>query len=213
LLATFFPAFHDLRRIDDVLAQDVDAAALFASTRLPGAPEPVVRTDTSSDESHSYYWKLVRHAERAAAEGDLVRAAIERTRAARVAPPALGQDTRASAFRNLKDLTLCLQGALPRSQRTEVGSQGSTPGPSSPTADHGPPTSEDEWLQVLPALLDKADQGRWPVEAKLLYDLQKLCHEHGQKLYSLDLVEWALSAGKRPIKRPLSLLQLVRATN
>jgi hypothetical protein len=211
LLATFFPAFHDLQRIDNVLAQDVDAAALFASTRLPGAPEPVVRTDTSSDESHSYYWKLVRHAERAALEGDLVRAAIERTRAARVAPPALGQDTRAAAFRNLKDLTLCLQGALP--QKLSVVSCPLPAGGSSPLTTENSQLATEEWLQVLPALLDKADQGRWPVEAKLLYDLQKLCHEHGQKLYSLDLVEWALWMGKRPLKRPLSLLQLVRATN
>src|SRR5439155_15302619 len=69
-----------------------------------------------------------------------------------------------------------------------------------------------EWLQVLPALLDKADQGHWPVEAKLLYDLQKVCLEHERKLYALDLVEWLMSAGKRPIKRPLSSLQIVRTT-
>ena len=190
LLATFFPAFYDFARVDAVLAQDVDGSALFNATRLPGAPEPVVRTDTSSDESHTYYYKLLRHAERAGRGGDLVRAAIERTRAARVAPPELALDTRTNALRDLQTLTQKLQEALKLT-----------------------PEEAAEWFQVLPALLDKADQGRWPVEAKLLYDLQKICHEHGRKLYTLDLVEWALSAGKRPIKRPLSLLQGVHTNN
>ena len=70
----------------------------------------------------------------------------------------------------------------------------------------------EQWLQVLPSLLDKADQGRWPVEAKLLYDLQKVCLEHERKLYALDLVEWLMSTGKRPIKRPLTSLQIVHIT-
>ena len=190
LLGTYFPALQDLSRIDLLVARDVDADALFAATRLPGAPNPVVRTDTRSDESHDYYYRLLRHAERAGRDGDLVRAAIERTRAARIAPPALSQDTRAEALRDLKHLTQQLQDALKLSEDDAAG-----------------------WIEVLPALLDKADQGRWPVEAKLLYDLQKICHEHGQKLYALDLVEWALSAGKRPIKRPLNLLQSVHNTN
>ena len=43
----------------------LDAAELFENTRLQGAPDPVIRTDTSSDESHDYYWRLMRHAQRA----------------------------------------------------------------------------------------------------------------------------------------------------
>ncbi len=190
LLPTYFPVLQDLSRIDEVVAHDVDGATLFASTRLPGAPNPVVRADTSSDESHDYFNRLLRHAERAERDGDLVRSAIERTRAARVAPASLALDTRAQALRDLKQLTQQLQDALKLSEEELA-----------------------EWLQVLPALLEKADQGRWPVEAKLLYDLQKICHENGRKLYALDLVEWVLSAGKRPIKRPLNLLQSVHNTN
>src|SRR5207245_1092404 len=74
------------------------------------------------------------------------------------------------------------------------------------------PDEVQEWLQVLPALLDKADQGTWPVEARLLYDLQAAYLDHKRRLFALDLVEWALSAGKRPIKRPLTSLQIVRST-
>ncbi len=189
LRATYFPALHDFQAIDQMVALDVDADALFAQTRLAGAPNPVVRTDTSSDESHDYYWKLLRNAERSKREGDIVRAAILRTRAARVAPVALTRHTRAQAMEDLEGLTRHLQEAL-KLTAEEV----------------------QEWLQVLPALLDKADQGNWPVEAKLLYDLQKAYNDYQRKLFALDLVEWALSAGRRPIKRPLSSLQIVRTT-
>ena len=190
LLSTYFPSIQDFKVIDRLMAADVDADALFARTRLPGALDPVVCTDTSSDESHDYYWKLVRHAERAARDGDLVRAAIVRTKAARVAPPAMAQQTRAEALRDVELLTRHLQDALKFS-----------------------PEEAAEWLQVLPSLLEKADQGQWPVEAKLLYDLQKISQEYESKLYALDVVEWGLSAGKRPIKRALNGLQIVRPVN
>jgi hypothetical protein len=189
LRSTYFPALADFQAIDRLLAQDIDADALFARTRLPGAPDPVIRTDTSSDESHDYYYRLLRHADRAGNEGDRVRAGILRTRAARVAPAELTLTTRSGAVRELEQLTLQLQQVLKFDDATS-----------------------QEWRQVLPALLDKADQGSWPVEAKLLYDLQKACSDHDRKLYALDVVEWVLSGGKRPIKRPLSSLQLVRVT-
>jgi hypothetical protein len=189
LRATYFPALGDFQAIDQLLARDVDADILFAKTRLPGAPNPVILTDTSSDESQDYYWRLLRTAERSGREGDVVRAAIIRTRAARVAPVALMQQTRAQAREDLESLTRHLQDAIQFSDQ-----------------------EAQEWLQVLPSLLDKADQGHWPVEAKLLYDLQNVCLEHERKLYALDLVEWVMSAGKRPIKRPLSSLQIVRTT-
>jgi hypothetical protein len=189
LRRTYFPALASFQDLDRLLDQDLDSRALLARTRLPGAPDPVIRTDTSSDESHDYYYKLLRNAERAGNEGDRVRAGILRTRAARVAPADQTQETRAGAVRELEQLTLQLQQVLRFDDATG-----------------------QEWRQVLPALLDKADQGSWPVEAKLLYDLQKACSDHDRKLYALDLVEWVLSAGKRPIKRPLSSLQLVRVT-
>jgi hypothetical protein len=188
LRATYFPAISDFAAIDQILARDVDGDAIFARTRLPGAPDPVIQTDTSSDESHDYYWRLQRHADRAVAEGDIVRAAILRTKAARVAPAALTRSTRDSAVRDVGVLTANLQDALKFSGE-----------------------ELQQWLQVLPSLLDKSDQGNWPVEAKLLYDLQEVCMEHQRKSFALDLVEWVVSAGRRPIKRPLTSLQLVRS--
>jgi hypothetical protein len=165
----------------------VDADTLFARTRLPGTPDPVVRTDTSSDESHDYYYKLMRHAERATHIGDTVRAAILHTKAARVAPVELEQQTRNAARTDLERFTARLYDAL-----------------------KFPPEEGKEWLEVLPDLLDKADQGPWPVEAKLLSDLQNACIANERKLFQLDLVEWGLSGGKRSIKRPIPSLQMVR---
>src|SRR5262245_24912129 len=78
LLPVYFPAIIDFDRMNRLLAGDLDAAALFERTRLGGAPDPVVRTDNSSDESHDFYWRLLNRAERAARAGNTVRAAIVR---------------------------------------------------------------------------------------------------------------------------------------
>src|SRR5947209_14464620 len=188
-LAGFFPGIRDFRRIDRMLAQDIDAAALFGRTRLVDAPDPVVPVDTRSDESHEQYWALVRSAERANLAGNTVRAAILRTRAWRIAPASLSQGTREEAEADMRRLTARLAAALELSANEAA-----------------------EWGKDLPLLLDKADQVNRPAEAWLLEDLQKVCLDHERDIYTLDLVEWLLSAGKRPIKRPLPSLRLVRIT-
>jgi hypothetical protein len=189
LLASIFPGIRDFAHIDEVLAQDLDARELFTRTRLVGAPEPEVRDPSGADEAHEYYWKLVNNAKRAAQQGNTVRAAIQRTRAARVAPADLAPGTRAEAVADLQQLTQRLQAALDLTDAEAA-----------------------EWLKDLPALLDKADQGTHPVEAALLHDLQKVCVAHEHEIYTLDLIEWLLSAGKRPIKRPLPSQRLVQLT-
>ena len=44
----------------------------------------------------------------------------------------------------------------------------------------------------------------------MLDELQKVCLDAEQDVYTLDLVEWVLSAGRRPVKRPLPSLRPVR---
>ncbi len=187
LLPTYFPAIRDFDALNRLLAQDLDADALFALTHLKGAAAPVLPEDTRSDEAHFFYWKLMQSAERAAETGNIVRSAILHTKAARVAPAALTHSTRAQAEDDLKRLTQRLQAALELSA-AEAG----------------------EWLKDLPALLDKADQGNRPVEGEILFDLQKVCLDHERDIYALDLVEWVSSGGKRPIKRPLPGQRIVR---
>jgi hypothetical protein len=189
LLDNFFPGLRDRARIDKLLAQDIDAAEIFRRTRLEGTSDPVMPSDTRSDESHEYYWKLLRTAERATKTGNLVRAAILRTTASRVAPAALTESTRRQAEEDMRGLSRRLQAAL---QWTDA--------------------EADEWFSDLRLLLDKADQGYHPVEARLLHDLQNVCIDHEREIFTLDLVEWVLSAGRRPIKRPLPSQRFVRIT-
>jgi hypothetical protein len=187
LLPGFFPGLRDRIPVEAMLSQDVDAAALFAQTRLTGAPDPVIPPDHSSDESHEYYWSLVHSAERACKAGNHVRAAILRIRASRVAPGGLTLSTRNDAEADVLRLTKRLQAAL---QLSDLESA--------------------DWTKDLTPLLEKADQGSNPVEARLLYDLQKVCMDSEREIYALDVVEWFFSGGKRPIQRPLSSQRLVR---
>jgi hypothetical protein len=187
LLPAYFPGLGDPQRVEDLLARDVNAAEVLARTRLPDAPAPIAPSAEAADEVHEYYWRLMKAAQRKAKKGNLVHAAILRTRAARVAPSALARTTRAEAQADLQALMARLQAALQLSDEEAA-----------------------EWLWDLVGLLDKADQGAWPVEAAFLYDLQKVCLDNEREIYALDVMEWALSAGRRPIKRPLPGQRLVR---
>jgi hypothetical protein len=188
LVSVYFPGLPPQAEVDALLAEDVeDADTLFARTRPPGAPNPSPPDEGRSDEAHDYYRRLDRAAAAAAARGNDVRAAILHTKAARVAPAALTPVARAEAGRDLHRLVDRLRAALHLQDQDVAG-----------------------WLQDLPALLDRADQGRRPVEAALLYDLQKACTEHEREAYALDIIEWLLSAGRRPVQRPLPGLRLVR---
>lgn len=191
VLPALFPGIRDFGRVERMLARDVNAKSLLDGTRLKGAPDPVVAIDTGSEEpeSHERYWTLVRSAERANLENDLVSAAILRMRASRIAPAALGKRTREEAEADMKRLATRIATSLRLS-----------------------PAEEKEWDKDLPLLLDKADQGARPAEAKLLFELQKICSESERDLFGLDLLEWLLSAGKIPIKRSLPRLRQVRIT-
>ena len=187
LLPVYFPSLPPVADVEAVFARDVDAAAVFARTRLGGAPDPAPKTDDQADESHDFYWRLTQAARRAAKHKDTVGAAILHTRAARVAPPILAGPAQDAAGRDLDGLVARMTAALGLSPAEAVA-----------------------WRQVLPALLDKADQGSRPVEEALLADLQRACRDHEQTTYALDLLEWLLSAGHRPIKRPLDGQRFVR---
>lgn len=189
LRASYFPALRDYGLVDGLIARDVDGEAIFAATRLPEAADPVVRTDTSSDESNDYFLRLLAQAKRCLKEGNVVRAAILQTKAARVAPAAQTKKTRAEALLSLEVLTKRLRAALQLSDE-----------------------AVQDWLRVLPALLEKADQGTATVEGNLLFDLQAACIEHERKVFQVDFVEWVATLGKRPIRRPLDSLQMVHIT-
>jgi len=197
LVAHYFPSLVRSSHVDQVLAGDLDADALFAATRLPDAPLPQSPADESDIEpfdeteepelalaparaSERLFRRLNRRADRAAATGNAVRAAIVRSRAARHVRPSLASRARGHARDELKRLTDRLQAAL----------------------EFGDP-DRARWSKSLMALLSRSAQGFWTRESRTLYDLQKVCIDCERDVYALDLIEWALSRGKVPIKRHL----------
>jgi len=187
LIPVCFPSLPPDSVVEAVLNRDVDGEALFKKTRLTGAKDPAPKTDDQSDESHDFYKRLERSAKRATAAGDTVGAAILHTRAARVAPGYLTGPAQALAREEIGRLVDRLQAAL-KLDAADVAI----------------------WKRTLPVLLDKADQGNRPVEAALLYDIQRACLDHEQKIYTLDVFEWLGSAGHKPIKRELTGQRFVR---
>jgi hypothetical protein len=198
-LKRFFPALEDLAAVDRMLAEDVDAKALFRVTRLRGAPEPSVFTPLDGDEeipsegdvpgceslppaepSESRYRRFLRRAQRPAAVGNVVGAAIYRARAARYAPPEAIAKTQAAVKTDIAHLVDRLRSAL------DLHDQ-----------------HFHAWQDALLALAAQTPRGIWTAEARLLYDLQKACVDHERDLYTVGVVEWALSLGRRPLKRPL----------
>jgi hypothetical protein len=190
LLPVCFPSLPPAAAVEAILMRDIDGGGLFERTRLPGAPNPQPRTDDQSDESHDFYDQLIQAAERAAAARDTVAAAIIHTRAARVAPVPLMGPAQEAARQDIYNLINRLQAAL---ELTDVESEA--------------------WRQVLPTLLDKADQGTRPVEAALLYDLQRACLDYEEKIYTLDVIEWVRSLGMKSVKRELEGQKYVRIPN
>ncbi len=202
LVPRYFPAIEDFSVIDQVLALDVDGAALFRATRLPGAPDPDFRIEDADREeapgpiahatmvwagSDVKYHELAAVADRAAARGNSVRGAIYRARAAYVAPPVLHREAHELALAEISRLVDRLQRALNLS-----GSQAQA------------------WRETLAVLQAPAAEGIWPPEAKLLYDLQKICIETERPSFAPDLVEWAYSGFRQPFLRPLPNQPLVR---
>ena len=188
LVSVYFPGLPSRSDVDSLLAEDIpDPKSIFEGIRPPDAPEPTPPDEGRSDEAHDYFRRLERAAAAAAARGNDVRAAILHTKASRVAPALLTPVARQEAAQDLQRLVERLRAALHLDDEHVAG-----------------------WLQDLPALLDRADQGPRPVEAALLFDLQRACTEHEREAYALDVVEWLLTAGRRPVQRPLPGLRLVR---
>lgn len=189
LLPVFFPAIREPGRVQEIIGRDIDAPAIFSRTRLGDVAEPRSLDDNGDDEPSDACWKLVREARAAARADNHVRAAILRTRAARIAPAALTQKLRADVEKDLAILTERLKKAL---KLTDEEAR--------------------EWQKDLPPLVDKSGEEQWSVEAKLLYDLQKVCVEDEHEVYTIDIADWLQSAGGRPLRKPQTNQRLVRIT-
>lgn len=193
-----FPAPLDPAAVEEVLRADVPAEAIFHRTRLPGSDEPdqpppavvepvdvVPAPAATTAEAPAV---LLARADEVSRRGNQVRAAILRVQAARAVPGGEQSGLRGSAYQDVARLARRLRLAL-----------------------GFPDAREPEWLRCLWALVEPAARGVWTREARLLYDLQKVCVEYEKPLYAADLVEWIVSGFRRPVKRPLPDLPLVLA--
>ncbi|MGD0898238.1 MAG: hypothetical protein ABR915_10410 [Thermoguttaceae bacterium] len=209
LLPSYFPALEDLEEVDRVLAEDLDIEGLFLASRPAEAPDPrevLQQASAAADEyespneipphgrmppradqphvrpqrSEAKYRRWMEQAERAAAAGNLAGAAIRRARAISWAPHEFSTAAAAALRNDLHRLVNRLQAAL------DAGAQDPRP-----------------WRESLLALACQTPRGLWTVEARLLYDLQKVCVDHERGIYAVDVISWAISLGRRPIKRPL----------
>lgn len=185
----YFPTILGPRAVDAILAQDVDAAALVAATRLEGACLPIqahaqaapVAVVALPPRPDSWaYQGLMARAGRAATRGNVVRAAVWHAQAAAATTGAQAEAAQAAAQRDLDDLVDRLQRAL--------GLGDDVAGP---------------WRDAITPLLAPASVGRWAVEARFLYELQKVCIDQEHDVYAADLVEWVVSWGAKPVLRLL----------
>jgi hypothetical protein len=194
-LHLYFPAVTDWEGVDALLAEDVEAEALFAATRLQGAPDSVSAHLTGAEEDEDAPAtppasekaaapppreapeQARGQAEQAAGRGNLVRAALLR---ARSVPAGAGAEAfAAAAHAELDQFAGRLQHALRLSDPTAATLR-----------------------EALPPLLARAASGGWTLEARLLYDLQKACVDQERGIFGVHLLGWALSLGRRPLKRP-----------
>jgi hypothetical protein len=187
LLGAVFPTLGDRTVIDDALAEDVDAARLLAACRPEGAPEaPILDTqhdaypiDTTHDSEDVSPATLRIDADDARRRGNVVRSAVARLAAS---------EDGAEARRDLAALAARLDAAL----TPEGGEDGGA-------------IDRRAWEPILLALAERAARGgplRF-VESRLLYDLQRACLGAERVLGKVDLVDYALSLGKRPLVRML----------
>ncbi|MFQ3649630.1 MAG: hypothetical protein SNJ75_04805 [Gemmataceae bacterium] len=187
LLENTFPGITEHEPIRQLLQRDLDAESLFHSTRLPGAPLPKDVPFVRTDESQEAYWNLMHLAHGAANRKNLVKAAILRMKASRIAPGALTLPTRREAENNIGDLATRL------AQLCELSE-----------------LDRKRWNRLLICLLDKADQGVLPVEERVLTALQRACEVHEREIYTIDVVDYLRSLGKKSFYRPLPSQRKVR---
>jgi hypothetical protein len=221
LVDQVFPSLRDASRVEATIASDIaDARAILDRCRPAGAPliksaarAPSKKRDTTTPTYSSLptlgifsaltpktprkvdITRANAAADALRAKGNVVGAALLRAAALGSAPPAQEMRLRAEVRADLDILSERLTVAL-RPLRDRAGEPASV-----------------EWTSLLLMLAEEAGPKRglrYPVEARLLYDLQAACVASERPINAVDVVTWALSLGKRPIIRPLPATRELR---
>lgn len=197
LLEHVFPSLDSPEQVEQILAEDLDAACLLAETKLNGSPDPVQFHASIEEQAVAELWsfdepaeelpsqrrhdRIAAKARKAAAVGNCVRAASLWVRASRLVSRYQAVTSKEAAQAQLRRLARRLQTAI---SLTESESR--------------------DWLEVMGSLLERSSAGFWNRATRILYDLQKVCVDHEREVYTIDVMEWILSRGKRPIRRTLA---------
>ena len=212
LLDQLFPTMRDRARVDGAI--DLDPAPLLLLTRpfgMPEAPErassipPSERTRRSivheperpQPPSIPMMERRFARAEVARRQGNDVRAALLGLSAHAVAPLAQQDAALARVRGDLESLALRLERALQ---------------PEGAVGDFSRKAVLSAWTSMLLALARSGFRRtlRHTVSARLLLDLQSAAVARERPQHAVDLVEFALSLGRRPVVRPLPAAAFVR---
>jgi hypothetical protein len=182
-LAGTFPTIHEMAHVDATIALDIDAQALFAASRPPGAPDkPVIAVVEAPKAMKAREVVTVPSARRGAAS------ARKRGNRARAAMLAIRSGDAGAARADLDELVARLSRAL-----------GCQP--------------EVAWVDALYPIAEAAATRRvlrFTANARLLHDLQTACVVAEREVKVVDVMTWALSLGKRPVVRALPATREVR---
>lgn len=204
-LSTYFPSIRDWELVGRIISQDVYHAELYESVR-PLKSLTAIAAELPDDEasapSEAPEWreeddgpsptrtrKWQQRAARAEGLGNRARAAIFWQRTADAAAPSQQEPFQNSALRQLTGLVHSLRDVL-RLTDDEVQS----------------------WIQGLRPLLKLASRSIWSADARLLFDLQKVCLEYESSPIRTTIVRWLFSGFRHPWRRPLPLLREVLLT-
>ncbi len=203
----FFPAIRNWEVLEPLWAE-LPHAEWYRQTQPAGAPErlmpavvdvvptevvPVVATGSDrlavpplSLESPMSEMLLVR-AEKAGHVGNQVKAAILRMRVVQTDSASVDIN-RAAAEADLRQLAQRLQRVW-RLSDAEM----------------------EAWWRALCPLLNLAAEGYRSLEARILYDLQKVCVASERGVYRFNVWGWVKSLGGEPLRRELPLLETVQS--
>jgi hypothetical protein len=194
-VAIWFPAIEDPDALAERLATLVDAEGLL-DRALPPMLDPEAEPPAPLPRAApmTFPWSgwlrpraaaLRRQADRTALKGNFVRAALDEWRAATARPetarPATGRlDRQVDAFARRLGWALDLDAA-----------------------------QVDDAATFIRQLVERSRGSSWTGEARLLYDLQKICVDSERESFRTQLLGWALTGGRRPLAVPLPCQRLV----
>lgn len=205
LLPVWFPSIGGHANVDDLPSRDLDAAAILKRTQLCGATKPDLTPHIALDEtrlintrrdwslgvgtipSDRAYLKHLRRRDRVNERGNTVAAIVCAIKAVQ---RATSDEKRTSAQEKARADVRYLVERLRR-------------------AIDFPSADTEAWQSSLWELATNSVHGFWNSEKRLLYDLQKVCLDHERVTYKVDIVTWAVSRGRRPLRRPLNSLREV----